>query len=768
MMKRFIVLLLSLLTLAAPAFADVTVNGQLKKAQLEKLSADPTGSTARVYYNTTDNVAKYYNGSAWKTIMDTTTALTAPVVSNYVDYTEIATPSSPSSGKLRVYSKSDDKLYTLTSAGIEQAVGSGTGSGGGTNYISNPSGASNTTGYTPSGTMTVTRVTSGLPRATTTGTGLSLAAGSAGDYVQTCFTIDSVDKSKKLGFSWAQAPSSYTDGDMKAEVYSFTSSSCGGTATALQIDQGGSNKYYSVPNVSGVIPLSFDTTTADYYGIRYTRVTGTSTLVVSDVTVTPDRNTVVGQAGGYLGNLASQFTLSAGFGTTASVRFDTWRINNVMRVHGYLSAGTTAASTASLTLPAGYTMDSTALSSSGSGTQVGTWVAQDPTATNIYAGNTAGIVFYDGSTTGTLYFAQKTGTSSGVYDKTNVSSALSSNMAMDIWFDIPIAEWAGSTVNIGQNGPECAYNTGNVTSAGGSDTTSFGYGTAGTPILSYNSTTPTNSTSFKVEFLNPIQPGERTDVEVSTGTGPYWFDISAVGINQSRQGTSLYGVSIAPVDSRHVTVLFNNGGYASTPATYAGNGAAWSGLSTWKWRSCRVPASQATGFAEVIPGKSAGLVGKDGLKGRTDGVGPCTGCIGELIENNRGTSLALTTGVIGTMDSGASTWADSNATGITLQAGIYDINGHAGISCSNGTTVSNVDFFISTAKNSSTGVDTPRAEYQWAASSQTCPASGCAFYGPVGTRRAILTSPATYYLTGVATFSGSCTGTGNISARRVY
>jgi hypothetical protein len=42
----------------------------------------------------------------------------------YVDFTEIATPgSSPASGKLRVYPKSDDSLYTQNSAGVETKVG---------------------------------------------------------------------------------------------------------------------------------------------------------------------------------------------------------------------------------------------------------------------------------------------------------------------------------------------------------------------------------------------------------------------------------------------------------------------------------------------------------------------------------------------------------------------------------------------------------------------------------------------------------------------
>lgn len=53
--------------------------------------------------------------------------VTAPVInaSGYQDFSAVATPASPSAGKLRAYAKTDGKLYTLSPAGIEQAVGSG-------------------------------------------------------------------------------------------------------------------------------------------------------------------------------------------------------------------------------------------------------------------------------------------------------------------------------------------------------------------------------------------------------------------------------------------------------------------------------------------------------------------------------------------------------------------------------------------------------------------------------------------------------------------
>lgn len=48
----------------------------------------------------------------------------------YFGLTQIATPSNPAAGHNRLYFKSDNSLYTLTSAGVETALGSGGGGGG--------------------------------------------------------------------------------------------------------------------------------------------------------------------------------------------------------------------------------------------------------------------------------------------------------------------------------------------------------------------------------------------------------------------------------------------------------------------------------------------------------------------------------------------------------------------------------------------------------------------------------------------------------------
>lgn len=74
---HFRILTLLALLVATTANADVTVNGQLIKAQLEKLTADPTGSEARVYWDTDDNLFRVYNGASWLSVADLSRKLSA-------------------------------------------------------------------------------------------------------------------------------------------------------------------------------------------------------------------------------------------------------------------------------------------------------------------------------------------------------------------------------------------------------------------------------------------------------------------------------------------------------------------------------------------------------------------------------------------------------------------------------------------------------------------------------------------------------------------
>ena len=60
--------------------------------------------------------------------------LVEPVIDNFAAFNQESTPAAASAGTVRVYAKTDNKLYKMDSTGAEAAIGSGSGSGG-VNYL---------------------------------------------------------------------------------------------------------------------------------------------------------------------------------------------------------------------------------------------------------------------------------------------------------------------------------------------------------------------------------------------------------------------------------------------------------------------------------------------------------------------------------------------------------------------------------------------------------------------------------------------------------
>jgi len=112
------------------------VNSQLERAQFENLSSLPgAATTGRVAFNTTTGFVAVDNGSAWKPLVDDSTAqtltnktltspsLTTPTVNISLFTNQGSTPSNPSAGTTKVYTKTDNNIYTLNSSGIETQIG---------------------------------------------------------------------------------------------------------------------------------------------------------------------------------------------------------------------------------------------------------------------------------------------------------------------------------------------------------------------------------------------------------------------------------------------------------------------------------------------------------------------------------------------------------------------------------------------------------------------------------------------------------------------
>jgi hypothetical protein len=132
---------------------------------------------------------------------------------------------------------------------------------------------------------------------------------------------------------------------------------------------------------------------------------------------------------------------SNGLGTLSNVSIWTRRVGDTMHVRGTIKFGTVSASTAYLSLPSGYTLDTAKF---GSGTNVHTvgrsYFLPTNSALNLNGSSRSTVaMFYDGSTNDKIYLGYNS--TSFAIDKVNGSDAFSNNDVLSFQFDIPISGW---------------------------------------------------------------------------------------------------------------------------------------------------------------------------------------------------------------------------------------------------------------------------------------------------------------------------------------
>jgi hypothetical protein len=339
-----------------------------------------------------------------------------------------------------------------------------------------------------------------------------------------------------------------------------------------------------------------------YIKFQITSVATAKTAYFSDITVTPDGNTVTGAVVQPLGAITLTFP-TAGGAVTANSEFFSWRVGSNLRVKGKFQITTLGTDQASMILPAGYTLDLTKLTAAAQNSLGDIRVLH--TGANATAASYA--VYSNGSTTNTVYIADVSG--SGVFATRSFANMFDSNDYISVDFEVPIAEWAGSgTVNLAQNDVEYASNSSTSTSA--NDTSSFAYGPAGNQIQNITATL-----SRRVRFQTLIQVGDAFDIELSTDRIK-WFTVAcgAVGVNGatvqniSTQNATVYGVGrFTVVNSTDVDILFGQYAQASN-STFAGAGEAWSaGAGGGYWRVRKTSAGAAVGFG-LATSTSSGLI----------------------------------------------------------------------------------------------------------------------------------------------------------------
>lgn len=507
------------------------------------------------------------------------------VLDNYVDVNEESAPSTPSAGKIRVYGKADKKVYKKDSTGLETELGGGGGSGE-INVIGNPNESTNWASTGAGVTVATTTTSSDLPLEGVVATAIKITPVSGTDYAYYCWTMPASLKNRKLKLSQEQRPlSGYASGDLKLDVYSYATASCGGAAARMALSTDAA-AVTGVPNSTGKFTTTFDADASDYYGIRYTRVAGTTALNIVSVIVGPG---IQPQGAAFSEvNPTRNFLQSTGLTITDSLTFR--RVGDKLAIFGTLATTGTGsdASAFGIELP-GLSLDGsmTIIARKQGAPDVGVPFRAFGQGDTIFF-RVADNVTTDGSSINGTSFGNVT---SGDYELLLFGGAM-----------LSVAEWEGSgTVNLAQNDIEYAWNSNTADAA---DTTSFGYGPQGVNIGSF-----TAQRNKRVSFRTPVQPGEVVTLQTNSSAEPdVWQAWNGSIFQYVLQNTADYGISFAPVGGSKTewTVTFHDYARASG-ATFGSAGEAWSTYTGVKWRLVKSKAEGAVGFG-IADTQSAGLV----------------------------------------------------------------------------------------------------------------------------------------------------------------
>ncbi|NCX93090.1 MAG: hypothetical protein EBX40_00220 [Gammaproteobacteria bacterium] len=369
---------------------------------------------------------------------------------------EIATPATPSSGYGKIYFKADGKLYQLNDAGIETQVGTGSGSGGGTNFITNGSASDNNTtgwgtyadaaGASPvdgaGGTPNVTISTSASSPLIGTYSFLMVkdAVNRQGQGWEYDFTIDSAYKAKVLQIDFEYLVSSGTftagtssaDSDVTVWIYDVTNS------VVIQPSA------YKLLSNSSTLSTRHSATfqsasnSTSYRLIFHVSTTSASayTLKVDGISVSPEQYVY----GTPVTDWQAYTPTFTGFGTVSTQTF-WWRRNgDTIQIKGRFAAGTSTATEARISLPFSLVSDSSKVN----GTAEVCGIAQP---SDVNSSTTGGIgatfnVLIEPSL-GYVTFAARTSTNGGL-TKLNANTIATGGTSLSLFAQLPVTGWSSS------------------------------------------------------------------------------------------------------------------------------------------------------------------------------------------------------------------------------------------------------------------------------------------------------------------------------------
>ena len=689
-----------------------------------------------------DNTSDATKNAAVATLTNktlTSPELDTPLIDDYFDINEEAAPGTPSAGRLRVYAKSDAKLYTKDDAGVEQQIGAG-GSGGGVNYIANPLFADGTvTGwatYADAAATTPVDGTGGSPNVTFTAQSGSLvrgtfsgrltkdAANRQGQGASYDFTIDAADTGRPVSIAFDfLASAAYVANDVRVFIYDVTNATLI-TPAAINVAAGkGTFRAFFVASTS-----------TSYRLILHVASTNASawTLDTDNFQVGPQ----VQLSGAPVTDWQSYTpTYGAGFGTVSTSQMFWRRDGDSIEIWGRFVVGTTAASSASFTLPSGLSLDTDKLSTNER--TLGRWIRNVSTGSAIKGGTVISLT----SDSTFLYFGGDSfADTKNPLVAQNGNAIATSGDSIEVYeIKAPISNWSSNVTMAERAVEEYASNNGTWNA---DDTTTFANGATGSSIGGALTTDRVK----RVRFQTPIQATDAIILEVSAD-GSRWQPVGSGALNGV---PVVFSLASAGTFSTSAGCFARNGGVAATDLdvvfcryqAIANDDSPVTDWSTGSWRVRKVSGGAAVGYP----------VGARNVVGDTTGTAVPAGFIGEQIRS-----------YVSTLTNFPASTQFGDLTSITLTPGVWDISSVT-TSILNGATMSCHNHFIGTvAGNNSTNLQ-PGDNFCESQAPTSVYDTNC----QIPSFRVLVTANTTYYLKIRATYSaGAPQLRGRISAVRI-
>lgn len=327
------------------------------------------------------------------------------------------------------------------------------------------------------------------------------------------------------------------------------------------------------------------------------------------------------------------YSLTIGATTTAPTKgtivFDkaSWRrVGDSIEIrynYAQSTAGTAGSGTYLFPLPSGLTIDTSKVNLSTSASSSAKVGSGSSSLTNPANNNyELKVIPYNSSN---LAVTVSTGTTTPAFIGSANLALSDIDRCYNFFATVPISQWAGSgTTTLATRAvEEYAWNsdTGVAANTTYSNSSFFGNGPNGTPLLAVASTTSGSSTRYVCQFQTSILPTDTIILEFSDDRTK-WFPIGG-GNNGSisslmYQSGALYGASVRINTGNQVIVDFGNYGRVANGATYSAPGAVWSGLTGWFWRVRKVSSGAQVGYpvsARNIVGDTSGSVVPVGMLG---------------------------------------------------------------------------------------------------------------------------------------------------------